>query len=145
MFRIFPTTVVVCINSVNWQTHRVWTYETYLYARRFGCINNGVSDCVPSHQKRPPWWGRVGDLWEAVFNSTKVQAACIQRGKPRLLRSLSQSVERINFTLSLKFLTSSVLFLCCWNHRRFFLLEKSFTILSNNIIKDSKKLIYAVT
>ena len=57
--------------------------------------------------------GGVGDLKEAVFNSTKVLAACIQTGSPHLLQSLSQSVETINFTLSFKFLTSSVLFLCC--------------------------------
>ena len=40
--------------------------------------------------------GGVGDLKEAVFNSTKVLAACIQRGSPHLLQSLSQSVETIN-------------------------------------------------
>ena len=110
MFRIFPTIVVDCIVSIG--KHAVFELMKHSYTL-FGLGAYITAFPTMYRHTRKGHLGGVGDLKEAVFNSTKVLAACIQRGSPHLLQSLSQSVETINFTLSFKFLTSSVLFLCC--------------------------------
>ena len=43
---------------------------------------------MPSHQKRPPGWGGVGDLREAVFNSTKVFGSLYSKGEASSLAKL---------------------------------------------------------